>query len=573
MKKVMKRLIPLLLIVTLLASICWYIFVYDRDAVRDFLLAQARHCAQNGHFKAAIWFYDLSYEFAGEDENVAIDLAQIYKDAGNYTKAEYTLVNAIADGATAELYIALCRTYVEQDKLLDAVNMLDKVADPAIKAELDALRPAAPQPDFAPGFYSQYISLSFSHTGGTLYVASDGEFPSTADTPCVTPVALEGGETKIYAVTVGDNGLVSPLSTLSYTVGGVIEKVEFTDAYIEELVIEQLMFGSYTTIYSNDLWNITELSIDETASELSDLRHMLYLEELTVSGQELTDLSFLEGMNHLRRLDLSGCTIRGDLSILGTLPALEELYLQGCSVSSIAFLEGAPALKTLDLQGNAVGSLSVLSTVPTLQHLDLSDNAVADVMPLAGLTELSYLDLSENVLTDMAPLSGCTRLMELDVSDNRLTSIAAVQNLTALTSFRAEKNQITDCASLAHCTQLRTLDISHNQLTDITMLSTLADMAEFDFSYNQATALPQLPNTAALVTIDGSYNLLTSLEPLDKLDALNYVYMDYNAEISKIAFLADNPNMVQINVYGSKVPTSQANQCLDRSIIVNYDPT
>ena len=146
MKKIMKRIIPLLLIVALIASACWYIFVYDRDTVRDFLLAQARNCAQNGHFKAATWFYDISYEFAGEDENVAIDLAQIYKEAGNYTKAEYTLVSAIADGATAELYIALCRTYVEQDKLLDAVNMLDKVADPGIKAELDALRPAAPGP-------------------------------------------------------------------------------------------------------------------------------------------------------------------------------------------------------------------------------------------------------------------------------------------------------------------------------------------------------------------------------------------------------------------------------------------
>lgn len=573
MKKLMKRIIPLLLIVALIASACWYIFVYDRDTVRDFLLAQARSCAQNGHFKAATWFYDISYEFAGEDENVAIDLAQIYKDSGNYTKAEYTLVSAIADGATAELYIALCQTYVEQDKLLDAVNMLDKVADPEIKAQLDALRPAAPQPDFAPGFYSQYISLNFSHTGGTLYVSSDGEYPSIGDTPCVTPVALESGETKIYALTVGDNGLVSPLSILSYTVGGVIEEVEFADAYIEELVLEQLMLGSYTTIYSNDLWQITELSINETASELSDLRHMLYLEDLSITGHEITDLSFLEGMTRLKRLDLSGCTIQADLGILRTLPALEELSLQGCSISSLAFLEGAPALKQLNLSGNAIGNLSALASIPTLQTLDLANNAVSDLKPLSGLTELTHLNLSENVLTDITPLSTCAKLTELDVSDNKLTSIAAVQNLTALTSFRAEKNQITDCAPLAHCTELRILDISHNQLTDITMLSSLEKMTEFDFSYNQAAALPQLPKSAALVSIDGSYNQLSSLEPLDKLNTLNYVYMDYNAELSKIAFLADNPNMVQINVYGTKVPTSQANKCLDRSIIVNYDPT
>ena len=573
MKKLIKRIIPLLLIVALIASACWYIFVYDRETVRDFLMAQARNCAQNGHFEAATWFYDISYEFAGEDENVAIDLAQIYKDSGNYTKAEYTLASAIADGATSELYIALCQTYVEQDKLLDAVNMLDKVADPAIKAALDALRPAAPQPDFAPGFYSQYISLNFAHEAGTLYVSTDGQYPSTAHSPCVTPVALEGGETKVYAITVGENGLVSPLSILSYTIGGVIEEVEFVDVVIEELVQEQLMFGEYTTIYSNDLWKITGLTVPATAQELSDLRHLLYLEELTIEARELGDLSFLEGMNHLKKLELSGCTITGDLNILKTLPALEELTMRGCSISSLSFLEGAPILKKLDLHSNAVGNLSALATIPTLQNLDLGDNAVRDLAPLGGLTELTSLNLSENVISDITPLASCLKLGTLDLSDNKIASIAAVQNLTGLSSFRAEKNQITDCAPLAVCVELRKLDISNNLIPDISMLSSLSKMTEFDFSYNQATALPALPASAALVTIDGSYNQLSSLEPLDKLSALNYVYMDYNAEVSQIAFLANNPNMVQINVFGTKVTQSQANKCLDHSIIVNYDPT
>ena len=573
MKKIMKRIIPILLIVALIASACWYIFVYDRDTVRDFLMAQARSCAQNGHFEAATWFYDISYEFAGEDENVAIDLAQIYKDSGNYTKAEYTLVSAIADGATAELYMALCRTYVEQDKLLDAVNMLDKVADPVIKAELDALRPATPAPDFEPGFYSQYISLNFTHEGGTLYVSTDGEYPSTADTPCVTPVNLEAGETKIYAVAVGSNGLVSPLAVLSYTIGGVIEEVSFADAYIEELIQEQLMFGANTTIYSDDLWTITELTVPAEASELSDLRHLQYLERLSLTGREITDLSFLEGMTHLKYLDLSGCTIAAELDILKTLPALEELSMQSCSISSLAFLEGAPSLKRLDLAHNAIGNLSVLASIPTLQILELGDNAISDLTPLAYLIELTSLNLSENVITSMAPLGACGKLTVLDVSENKLTDIAAVQQLTSLTSFRAEKNQITDGAPLAVCTELRTLDISNNQIADITMLQNLVKMSEFDFSYNQAAALPALPANAALVTIDGSYNQLTTLEPLDKISALNYVYMDYNAEVDKIAFLADNPNMVQINVFGTKVTQSQANKCIDHSIIVNYDPT
>lgn len=573
MKKLMKRIIPLVLIVALIASAVWYIFVYDRDTVRDFLMAQARSCAQNGHFEAATWFYDISYEFAGEDKDVAIDLARIYADAGNYTKAEYTLVNAIADGATTELYIALCQTYVEQDKLLDAVNMLDKVADPAIKAELDALRPAAPQPDFVPGFYSQYISVAFTHEGGTLYVTTDGEYPSTEADPCVAPVALAGGETKLYAVTVADNGLVSPVSILSYTIGGVIEEVELADALIEEQLRAQLMVGDETVIYSDDLWVVTDFTVPEEAIELSDLRHLLYLESLTITGKSIEDLSFLSGMTRLRSLNLDGCAITGDMSILSSLPALESLSMRGCSISSLAFLENAPALKKLDLGSNAIGTLSVLATIPTLQTLDLSDNAVADLSPLAGLTELSSLDLSGNVLTSMSPIGTCTKLTTLDLSDNKLTDISAVRSMTALTTFRAEKNQLTDCSALSVCTELRSLDISNNQITDITSLSTLVKMTEFDFSYNSATALPAWPTSSALVTINGAYNQLSSLEALDKLDALNYVYMDYNAEISKIAFLADNPNMVQINVYGSKVSETQANKCLDRSIIVNYDPT
>ncbi len=574
MKKFMKRIIPLLLVVALIASACWYIFVYDRETVRDFLMAQARSFAKSGHFEAATWFYDISYEFAGEDENVAIDLANIYRDAGNYTKAEYTLVNAIADKPTSELYIALCDVYVEQDKLLDAANMLDKVADPAIKAELDALRPAAPTADFAPGFYSQYISLNFTHEGGTLYVSTDGEYPSTADTPCVTPVALGGGETKIYAVTVAENGLVSPLSILSYTVGGVIEEVVFADAVIEEIVQSQLMFGSDTVIYSNDLWTVTELTVTENALLLDDLRHLTYLEKLTVTGREISDLSFLTGMTRLKELTLNNCRLGGaDLSVIKGLPALETLNMSGCSISSLAFLENAPALKHLNLSINAIGNLTPLATLPTLQTLDLHSNAISDLSALGGLTELTVLDVSENVLSSIAPIGGCTKLTTLNVAENKIGDITAVQKLTALTEFKANKNIIASCAPLANCTELRTVDLSNNQLVDISPLATLVKMTEFRFANNAVTALPEWPGSAALVTVDGSYNQLSSLTALDKLDALNYVFMDYNAEVSKIAFLADNPNMVQINVYGTKVHEAQANKCLDQSIIVNYDPT
>ena len=112
MKNSTKKLVPFLLVVLIIASIVWYGFVYDRDFIRDMLLSQARYNSTNGNPTLASWFYDLAYEYSGQDEHVAIELANQFKQDGNYTKAEYTLSNAIADGGTAELYVALCKTYV-----------------------------------------------------------------------------------------------------------------------------------------------------------------------------------------------------------------------------------------------------------------------------------------------------------------------------------------------------------------------------------------------------------------------------------------------------------------------------
>ena len=127
MKKAIKIIVPLVMIIAIIASIGWYLFVYDRDFTRDMLLNQARYYSDNRNDKAASWFYGLAYEYPSQDEHIAIELANQYKADGNYTKAEYTLTNAIADGGTADLYIALCKTYVEQDKLLDGL-VVNKLA-------------------------------------------------------------------------------------------------------------------------------------------------------------------------------------------------------------------------------------------------------------------------------------------------------------------------------------------------------------------------------------------------------------------------------------------------------------
>lgn len=571
MKRHLKRIVPFLLVLVILASVAWYLMVYDRDFTRDLLISQARFHDTQGSSKLASWFYDLAYEYTGQDESVAIELAEQYKGDGNYTKAEYTLTNAIADGGTAELYIALCKTFVEQDKLLDAVSMLDNIANSSIKAQLDAMRPAAPTADPDPGFYSQYISVNITGEGGTLYYTANGEYPSTKNDPYAKPITLSAGETTIYALTVADNGLVSPLTVLGYTVGGVIEEVTFADPAIEAAIRELLGVDAEEVLMTNDLWGITEFTVPAEATVFDDLALLPYLQSLSLKEKNLDSLKCLSSLIHLTELDLTGCRFPADsLSTLATLPELQRLTLADCGLSTIADLANALNLTYLDLSSNTLRHLDVLSPMNTLVELNLQHNAVSNLSPLGTLSNLETLDVSYNSLSSIAPIATCQKLSRLDVGHNSLTDLGAVNNLPQLTHLAADNNQLTDVSILGQCTSLVELSISNNTISDISALSTLTALENFNFSYNAVETLPAWPEGCALSTINGSYNNVTSIDSLKNMEDLSYVYMDYN-QLTSVDAIAGCYHLVIVNVYGNEI--SDVSALTEHNIIVNYDPT
>ena len=361
MKKVLKVLLPILLSVAVIGCLIWYLFVYDREFSRDILLSQARYQESQGNHDVAAWCYDRAYAHANQDEDVAIELANQYKSIGNYTKAEFTLANAIADGGHAELYVALCKTYVEQDKLLDALEMRDNISDANIKAQLDSLRPAAPVSNYEDGFYSEYIRVELTVQDGQTFVSTSGQYPSVFDTPYDQPIALAAGETTIYAVTVSDNGLVSPLSVYGYTVGGVIEVVSFADPAVEALIREKLSVNEGSILYTDQLWSIEELVMPAQALDYSDLALLPYLKKLTIESGNSEQLKNIGSLSRLEELKLLDCRPSGeDLALIAAIPTLPKLTLADCGLSSIAALEPAQKLTYLDLNGNTIRNIPYL---------------------------------------------------------------------------------------------------------------------------------------------------------------------------------------------------------------------
>lgn len=571
MKVFLKVFVPIVLAISIIFGIGWYLFVYDRDFTRDMLLQGARYFESNNDLNAASWFYDRAYEQGSGSDEIAVELARQYIDSGNYTQAEVTLNRAIKDGGGTDVYIALCKAYVEQDKLLDAAELLDKVSDPLIKEQLDALRPSAPTTMQAPGFYNQYISVSVESNADQLYVSANGEYPSVEKDAYTSPITLRDGENVLYALAVSDSGLVSPLTILGYTVGGVIQEVVFEDTAIEQTVRYMLNVSDEKVLFSNDLWDIREFSVPEDAVSYSDLRHMAFLEKLTIHNGVAGQIPVLSNFTCLKELDISNTTVyTEDLEIIGSLTTLEKLTLSGCSLSTAAGLSGLTALQYLDLSNNAIRNISSLSSMTELKELNMQRNALQDLSPLTPCTLLSKIDISYNSIASVDAVAGAPLLTYLDASYNLLTDISHLSHAQALEQLRCSNNSIADVSALESCKKLTYVDISDNEISNIDVFSKIDTINYLNFSYNQVTELPVWPETSSLITINGSYNQITSLSGLKDLKNINNILMDYNADLESVADLAGCPLLIQVNVYGTKV--KDVKDLTDQSIIVNYNP-
>lgn len=571
MKKTIQIITVIVLILAILGCSVWYLFAYDREFTRDMLLNCARGMESAGHHNTAAWFYNLAYNQSDDGDDVAIELAQQYKKGGNYTKAEYTLYQAISNGAGVDVYVALSQLYVEQDKLLDAVTMLNGITDETIKAQIAAIRPAAPTATPDPGFYNQYISVTLQAENTTIYYSTDDQYPSVVTPGYTSPITLSDGENTIQAISVASNGLVSQLAIFGYTVGGVIELVDFADPVIETEIRTLLSVPDTTQLFTNDLWEIKEFTIPEGAEKYDDIRHMAFLEKLTIQNGVSEGLKHISSLSNLTSLSITNTSVPVEVvESIATLPSLKALTLSGCSLTSIAPLEKATGLTFLDLSNNAIRDIRSISVMTALTEVYLQNNAIVDISPLASNTALTKADLSHNAITTLAPITSLTALTWLDANTNAITTLGEIGTLTALNYFSVSSNSVTDISQLSACTALTHLYIASNSIGNISALTSLENIEELDFSHNQVSELPDWSSSCALVTIDGSYNAISSLRRLGGLRNLNVINMDYNEEISSVDALSACPVLTEVNVYGTKV--TDAKSLTSQSIIVNYNP-
>ena len=552
MKYILKIFLIVLLVVAIIGAACWFFLVQRPDLTMSVFAHWGDYFYDAGRYNRAVSLYETACKLSPENANLPVRLAQAYINSGNYTKAEYTLVSAITNNPeSVQLYVALSKTYIEQDKILDAEQMLDRITSADVKAQIDALRPNAPVLSPESGYYSEYIDVAVTATGGTAYLAVNQDYPSIETDAYEAPVTLEAGDSKVVVVTVAENGLVSDAVYGGYTIGSVVEEVTLSDSALDSYVRELLGKSASDTIMSDELWELEELTLPESVQDISDLTRFAGLKTLTIQNATGLDLSVLPQLTTLQTLDLSGTTLpTSTLDAIGTLPELKKLVLQGCAVTAINPLVG----------------------LSNLEYLDLTNNSVSDLTAITALEHLKDLYLTNNPVKSITYLNSCLELERLHIENCGVSRLSSLAGNTSLQELYASNNEISDISVLSDCVSLSVLDISDNQVKDISVIANLPELTYFLASHNQIESLPAFDTAnCKLVRINVNNNQLTDLSPLKGLPALNYIFADYN-QISDISGLEDCPLLTQLNLFDNPVNEAQVKALQEIGRIVNYTP-
>ena len=260
---------------------------------------------------------------------------------------------------------------------------------------------------------------------------------------------------------------------------------------------------------------ITLKAGNKGVSNLAGLEYAINLEELWISGDEISDLSPLVSCTKLIFLEVWDTRVR-DLSPLENLTNLEQLEFRG-NIKDISPIAGLTKLRKLRFYGDGISDISALAGMSSLINVEFRHHEVEDLSPLSKLLNLETLKLHDNKISDLSPLRELTGLKFIDLSDNETIDISLLGRLTNLTHLDLSGSNVLNISPLANLKNLQWLDLASNKIFDISPLSGLVNLRELQVERNNISDVSPLSGLVNLERLDVRHNLINDISPLATL--------------------------------------------------------
>ncbi len=193
--------------------------------------------------------------------------------------------------------------------------------------------------------------------------------------------------------------------------------------------------------FSVDLTSLDLSNRELTNQQIFNLSHMKKLTYLDVSGNYITDLSYIKGLTELETLSFSNNNIQdisfaqdmmklrsfiaencgiSDISVLADKELLENVFIGDNYVTDISPLKNCSRLVQIGFNEAQIGNIDALENKTSLEKVCLTGCSLTSIEPLRECNKLKYVYLGRNNLSDLSPLSGCD-IAELYIDNNKLS--------------------------------------------------------------------------------------------------------------------------------------------------------
>ncbi|CAL6093126.1 Conserved_hypothetical protein [Hexamita inflata] len=176
--------------------------------------------------------------------------------------------------------------------------------------------------------------------------------------------------------------------------------------------------------------------------DFQPVQKMVLLQKLSLCGNMLENISFLEGLINLEHLNLFNNENLADITPLQYLVNLTNLDISLCEINNFSSLQTLVNLEVLDITGNKINNIQHLKDLVKLTSLNISLNSVQDISVLKKFKCLKQLCLGGNKGVDITPLQYLTQLTFLDAYECELYEISALRTLVNLEYLNISENYI-----------------------------------------------------------------------------------------------------------------------------------
>jgi len=384
--------------------------------------------------------------------------------------------------------IEVCELYMELSHITGNVhysqNAVALAREYGHESIIDKI-PAEPVFEQEPGTYSENIWLDIrcDDPGAEVYYSlynSSNPNVYVYNTLCPDSVRLVRGENTVTAYSIKE-GVASETVAATFLIDYPEQEITFQDPKIEELVryklgnrpgpltnydcetVDMLSWSDFYSIYSsyNTIYNIQFQTLEDL-QYLPGLRY-LYLNE----QRSITDYSPLLNCPALYQINLDNCGLT-TADVVNYVPGLMYLGMCGNNISDFSAIENVKELYMLQVYyNNGSGTIDeVLKTNKTIEQLGIDSDQLTDYSLLSELENLLYLDiygisgLSEE---DYAELSKLTGLLGLTIYQNyqmegynvSIPDLSFLQNMKDLQQLNLYG--VNDAAQLEYIKQLPNL--------------------------------------------------------------------------------------------------------------------